>query len=337
MKLSLVPLLACPGCKGALSVGGVQADASDVEEGTLACVGCGARFPIVRGVPRFVPEALTSDKQATAEAFGWQWTHFHEVVPEHEQQFLDWVAPLRREDFAGRVVLDGGCGKGRHLACAARFGASHAVGVDLSAAVEAAWANVRHLPNAHVVQADIYHLPFRDETFDLAHSVGVLHHLPDPRGGFEAIVPLVREGGRIAAWVYGRENNGWIVGVVSPVREHLTSRLPRRGLEVLATLVTALGLWPITKLVVAPLNRVAPAFARRAIFYNDYLFYISRLSFRELRTIVFDHLVAPTAFYLRRDEFAAWFDRPDLEEPLIAWHNRNSWRGLATKRGDSGK
>ena len=66
--------------------------------------------------------------------------------------------------------------------------------------------------------------------------------------------------------------------------------------------------------------------------YDDYLAYVARLPFRELRTIVFDHLVAPTAFYLRRDEFAAWFARPDLGEPVIGWHNRNSWRGTAERR-----
>ena len=331
MKPSLVPLLACPTCKGSLDLATTRGDASDIDEGSLSCAACGSRHPILRGVPRFVPTALASDKQATVDAFGWQWTHHHEIVPEHEQQFLDWVAPLERRDFEGRTVLDGGCGKGRHLACAARFGAAVAIGVDLSDAVDAAWSNVRHLPNAHVVQADLYSLPFREGTFDLAYSVGVLHHLPDPRGGFAALVPLVRAGGRIAAWVYGRENNDWIVHLVNPVREHVTSRLPRRVLEALASLMTALVLWPITKLVYGPLNRVAPQFAQGMLFYNDYLAYISRLPFRELRTIVFDHLVAPTAFYLTREEFAAWFDRSDLEAPLIGWHNRNSWRGLSAR------
>jgi hypothetical protein len=32
----------------------------------------------------------------------------------------------------------------------------------------------------------------------------------------------------MSAWVYGAENNGWIVGLVNPVREHVTSRMNPR-------------------------------------------------------------------------------------------------------------
>ena len=332
MRPSLLPLLACPSCKGSLSLTTSRASGDDVEEGSLAC-GCGRRYAIVRGIPRFVPTSLEEDKRATADAFGWQWTHFDEITPDHEQQFLDWIAPVTAADFAGKLVLDGGCGKGRHLACAARFGAAQAVGVDLSDAVEAARRNVRSLPNAHVVQADMYALPFRDATFDLAYSVGVLHHLPDPKGGFDALVRLVKPAGRMVAWVYGRENNGWIVHAVTPFREHVASRLPRRVLDAIATALTALALWPAVKLVYGPLHRAAPALSAKVLPYEAYLAYASRFSFRELRTIVFDHLVAPTAFYIPREEFEAWFRREDLEPPTIGWHNRNSWRGTALRRG----
>jgi hypothetical protein len=47
---------------------------------------------------------------------------------------------------------------------------------------------------------------------------------------------------------------------------------------------------------------------------------------------VFDHLVAPTAFYIRRDEFAAWFARAGLGSPSLSWRNQNSWRGFAFRR-----
>jgi SAM-dependent methyltransferase len=66
--------------------------------------------------------------------------------------------------------------------------------------------------------------------FDYAFSVGVLHHLPDPRQGFMSLASRVKPGGRLSAWVYGAENNEWIVRFVNPVREKITSRIDQRAL-----------------------------------------------------------------------------------------------------------
>jgi hypothetical protein len=46
---------------------------------------------------------------------------------------------------------------------------------------------------------------------------------------------------------------------------------------------------------------------------------------------VFDHLVAPVAFYLSRDEFETWFQHSDLRDVQISWRNQNSWRGFGRK------
>ena len=64
------------------------------------------------------------------------------------------------------------------------------------------------------------------------------------------------------------------------------------------------------------------------LFYADYLRYVAPFPFREIHTIVYDHLTAPTAFYIARAELARWCDDAGLEDVVIAWHNRNSWRGF---------
>jgi hypothetical protein len=51
-------------------------------------------------------------------------------------------------------------------------------------------------------------------------------------------------------------------------------------------------------------------------------------SFREIHSIVFDHLNAPTAFYIERAEFETWWKDAGAERIVIGWHNRNSWRGF---------
>ena len=89
------------------------------------------------------PENLEPDKAATAENFGWQWQHFTHEDELYAEQFLGWIAPVRPEFFKDKLILEGGCGKGRHTLLAAGWGAREVVGVDLSDAVETAFAATR--------------------------------------------------------------------------------------------------------------------------------------------------------------------------------------------------
>ena len=326
MKQKLLSLLACPECRAAFELRADVVDGAEIIEGQLQCSGCKASFPIRRGVPRILSAELSREKQATAEAFGYEWTHYTSLTEADREEFLDWIKPLAPESFAGRVVLDGGCGKGRHIFLAAKFEAREVVGVDLSDAVESAYANTRHLPNVHVVQGDILRLPFANP-FDLAYSIGVLHHLPNPKQGFLALAKHVRPGGQVAVWVYGKEGNEWIARFVDPVRIHITSKLPKVVTRALSFLL-ALPLYLALKLVYGPVHR-NPGLARfkSVLPYADYLCAISNYSFAENFWNVFDHLVAPTAFYHSRAEIEDWFAEAGMKDVGISQRNNNSWRG----------
>ncbi|MDX6444228.1 MAG: hypothetical protein QOH71_1302 [Blastocatellia bacterium] len=305
-----------------------EREGAEIIEGQLSCAACAQTWPITRGVPRFASlSTVEEDKAATAAGFGWQWQHFTQADEKYEQQFLGWIAPVAPEFFKDKIVLEGGCGKGRHTLLAAQWGARDVIGIDLSAAVETAFAATRHLENAHIIQADIYNLPVA-RVFDYAFSVGVLHHLPDPRGGFKSLASKVKSGGHISAWVYGAENNEWITRWVNPVRHRLTSRMNPRVLLQFSKIPTAI-VFAATKLIYGPLNRSARgASLALHLFYNDYLNAIAPFGWREHHSIVFDHLVAPTAFYISRDDFADWWREIGAEEVEISWHNSNSWRGF---------
>jgi SAM-dependent methyltransferase len=286
-------------------------------------VGCATSFPITRGVPRFLPKDLTEEKKATADAFGYEWTNYSELTDADKNEFLGWIHPLGPSDFNDRVVLDAGCGKGRHIFLAAQFGAREVVGVDLSSAVEAAYANTRNLPNVHVVQADIHNLPFA-KPFNLAYSIGVLHHLPVPKEGFLAMASHVEPGGRVVGWVYGKEGNLWIEKLVDPVRKNITSRLPRVVTRCLA-FFPAIVLYVALKLLYRPAR--SRAWLKKMLPYSDYICSISDYSFAENFWNVFDQLVAPTAFYHSQGEVVDWFATAGLQDVKISQHNSNSWRG----------
>lgn len=322
MKERLLGYLACPHCSGDLSLEVTARSSHDIMDGSLACAGCHHVFAITRGIPRFATD-VADVEQRTAAAFGYEWTRYAELAERYRKQFMDWLRPVTPHFFRGKAVLEGGCGKGRHTALAAEFGAKDVVALDLSEAVEAAFANTRHLDNVHIVQADLTNPPVRQH-FDYAFSIGVLHHLPDPEKGFRALVSRLRPGGAISAWVYGREGNGWIVHGVTPVREHVTSHMPHGLLDALSGALT-LPLWAGTKLVYGPTG--GKLFGVK-LPYGEYLSYIAPFPFREQRSIVFDHLVAPVAFYIRRAEFEDWFERAGLQDVQIEHHNGNSWRGF---------
>ena len=325
MKERLLQYLACPACRGAIEQLTVSAhDGSELIQGELICSSCRKTFPVRRGIPRFAElDRIEAEKAATAASFGWQWQHFTQHDTKYADQFLGWIAPVTPEFFKDKIVLEAGCGKGRHTQLVAGWGAREVIGVDLSAAVETAYAATRHLDNAHIVQADIYRLPIA-RTVDYAFSVGVLHHLPDPRAGFGSLAKVVKPGGHLSAWVYGAENNEWITNWVSPLRERLTSRINPQALLHLSKLPAAL-LYVTTKLVYRPLNQLSVG---QYLFYNDYLMAISRFGWKEQHTIVFDHLVAPTAHYISREEFEEWWRDVGATDVVIEWHNKNSWRGF---------
>jgi SAM-dependent methyltransferase len=319
----LLDYLACPACGEDLNLSADARDGDHVMTGSLDCAACDKNYPIRAGVPRFASDVEDIEVE-TAAAFGYEWNRYNELADRYRQQFLDWISPVDASFFEGKAVLEGGCGKGRHTTLAAEFGARDVVAIDLGNAVDAAFANTRHLPNAHIVQADLKKPPVK-RSFDYAFSIGVLHHTTDPEGGFRALVSRLVPGGNISAWVYGRENNGWIVHIVSPLRETITSRLPHGLLDVISAVLTV-PLFLATRFIYKPMG--GKLFGLK-LPYGPYLSYIGPFPFREQHSIVLDHLVTPIAFYLRRDEFAGWFERAGLHSMNIAHHNANSWRGFA--------
>lgn len=331
MKERLLQYVVCPLCHSPFEMEAGRRDGEEIMDARLECTGCGRGYPVYRGIPRLLPPELEPEKERTASAFGWEWTNYVEMHPEYEAQFLDWIQPLGPEFFRDRVVLDAGCGIGRHAYFAARYGAREVIGMDLSAAVETSFRNFGRLPNAHVVQADIYNPPFRYRQeggdFDFVYSIGVLHHLPDPRAGFESLLRLVRPGGTIFGWVYGYENNAVVHRFINPVRKNVTTRLPHAAVNAIS--------WPLAAALQATVKGVYRPLKGTAVFERlpsaAYLYSLSGFGFRQNLSIVFDHLVAPTAYYIRREDYERWFTENGLEDVELSWRNENSWRGRGRK------
>jgi len=130
------------------------------------------------------------------------------------------------EDWRDRLVLDAGVGAGRFAEIVVKHG-GEVVGIDLTSAVDAAYENIGHHEKVHLIQADIFAMPFRDGTFDLAYSIWVLHHTPDPRAAFGRVAATVKKGGGFAVYMY----HGYGPGHRCPdLIRKLTTRLPLKAM-----------------------------------------------------------------------------------------------------------
>jgi SAM-dependent methyltransferase len=223
MNAELLELLRCPACRAGLEPAG--------DPPSLRCRGCGASYPLTNGVPRLAGEAYVA-------SFGRQWNRYDVARDEEDEATFAVKTGVDPRDLAGKLVLDAGCGGGRYARLAGRFGAK-VLGVDLSSAVEKAAALCAELPDVAVVQADLLDLPLAEGAFDLAFSIGVLHHSPDPRRAFAQVAARVKPGGRLAVWLY-RKNTTPQEWVNSALRA-VTTRLPARALEPLCVGLGVLG------------------------------------------------------------------------------------------------
>lgn len=301
LRTTFLDLLACPLCLGDLLLtSGEPVEDGHVMAGELACRGCEQTFPIRGGIPRLLPDPgqRSAQRDETAHRFGYEWNAFSDFdTAEEIASMATWFRPRALADLDGRTVLDAGCGMGRHAVLAVKHGATRVVGVDLGTAVEASFANTRHLPEVCIVQGDIYHPPLARAAFDAAYSLGVLHHLPDPARGFRALAPALADDGWFQVWLYGREGNGWILYGANPVRR-ITARLPLGLLKVLCVGLT------VPVVLAARLAHAVPAVGKR-MPYGSYLAWLGPFGFRKVHAIVFDHALAPVAHYMSRPEVEA--------------------------------
>jgi SAM-dependent methyltransferase len=191
------------------------------------------------GLLRFV------DSDSYAQSFGKEWNWFSktqldrpaEGQTESRETFFAKTG-FAPEDLAGKTVLDVGCGMGRFAEVAASHGAN-IVGIDLSVAAEAAQRNLGDRPNTAFLQADVFKLPLRPESFDLIYSLGVLHHTPDTHAAFAQLPRLLRPGGRIAIWVYSSLRK--VRYLSSDAYRHVTSKMDEERLLKLCQMAAPLG------------------------------------------------------------------------------------------------
>jgi SAM-dependent methyltransferase len=314
---TLLETLRCPSCRSGLTL------SSD----TLTCARCNISYPIIDDIPRLLvpsmrdaltgagPASATDATQAkTAQSFGYEWHRFPEMYDEWEEQFLNYMQPHPADFFAGKKILDAGCGNGRFAYYAAKYGAE-VWAIDLGPAVEVARRNTQSR-NVHVVQADLNNPPFAFESFDFIYSIGVLHHLPNPEAAFQNLLRFLKPGGEVQIYLYWKPEQrpikaALLSGVAAARR--LTTRLPYRAVYALAypAAVAAFTffVWPYRIMRRLPLfNQMAEGMPMKQY---------AAFPFRVCVNDQLDRLSAPIENRYTRQEVQNWLVRASLEAPSV--------------------
>jgi len=245
----------------------------------------------------------------TGERFAYEWDKYDKLNKDYEEQFLKWIAPFGPKDFCNKVILDAGCGMGRNSFWALKYKAKQIIAFDCEEkTVKAAQKNLANFENVKVVYKSIYEIDWLNE-FDFAFSIGVIHHLENPKQAILNLVKAVKPGGLVLIWVYGYEGNEWLVKYINPIRKHITSKLPL-GLLHMLTYFLSLPLWLYLKII--PQNK-------------PYFKQIKAFKFWHLHSIAFDQLLPKIANYYKKDEALALLKDVDLKNIGINPCNNNSW------------
>lgn len=107
---------------------------------------------------------------------------------------------LSDEDISNKRVLDVGCSRGEITKGLLERGA-YVYGVDISFH---SLLKFPDNPKLVRVNASALNLPFQDDSFDHSQSIGVLHHTPNAKKGFQELVRVTKGGGKIFIFLYSR-------------------------------------------------------------------------------------------------------------------------------------
>jgi len=223
----IIDLLCCLECKGNLSL----------TEKYLECKECRERYPIINGVPRFVPESFydlgsqnNCIEEKTKNYFGYEWDHFNrwgfirdEDIPfEKKNEFFGGTVSARKSAFdskcrmsandmgEGKIILDAGCGNGRYTYEASLRADGIVIGVDLGyGSVKSAYENNKEQDNVIILQASLFNLPFKNSIIDACFSNGVLMHTGDTKRAFSEVARTIKKEGVFIVHVYHKLNPVW--------------------------------------------------------------------------------------------------------------------------------
>lgn len=206
-----------------------------------------------REIAVFSTEGKNIDHSVVTE-FGDEWLKFQNYTDHTIDIFVKEYFDILDDTMVNKntYAIDIGCGTGRwtkYLSTRAGF----IEAIDPSDAVFAADNLLGSIQNVRLTRASVETIPFDDETFDFAMSVGVLHHIPDTQQAMIDCVKKVKKGGYFYCYLYYNLDNRGVafklLFKLSNFIRKIVSSLPAKIKRLVCDILAAVIYLPIVLLV----------------------------------------------------------------------------------------
>jgi SAM-dependent methyltransferase len=235
-SIATIELLKCPTCDSDFSL----------KQNFVTCRK-GHLFAYTDNVIDFsAVERVNHIQQRSERSFGIEWTKYYATLgwagnefASEKGMFLTYTRSMPNF-FAGKIVVDAGCGNGRYINVLNNISSPPprlVIGIDLSDSIFVAAKNCATFKNVLFVKANLNLLPkILKNPVDYIYSIGVLHHTPSAKESFDNLARCVRPGGFISLYLYGKGNR-LLYRVNSFLRNRFFQRWPHRLVYALCVLI----------------------------------------------------------------------------------------------------
>jgi ubiquinone/menaquinone biosynthesis C-methylase UbiE len=188
--------------------------------------------------------------------FGHEWKKFNNFKENDlklKKIFNDYFHIFPKNKFLNKknVGADIGCGSGRwSIFIASKVKRLYCI--DPSESLDVAKKNLKKFKNCVFLKQSVYNLRVRDQFFDFAYSLGVLHHIKDTEKGLKNCVKKLKKNSPFLLYLYYNFDNRslfyYFLWYLSNLLRIIISRLPNNIKNVICDIIALLIYYPFSRI-----------------------------------------------------------------------------------------
>lgn len=239
-----------------------------------------------------------------------------------ESMFKDYFGEIfDPNEIKDKLVAEVGSGSGRIIRMILNHKPKHVYAIEPSKCIEVARKNLKDFSNITYVNetGDNFTLNSGEGGMDLFFSLGVIHHIMNPKDVLLNIHKHLKEDGKFILWVYGHENNELYVFIYK-VLSFFTKRMNDTALELFST---------VLNLILTPYIFLCRFLKLPMRSYLTEV--LGKCSFEHRKYIIFDQLNPAYAKYYKRDEIINELKAANFKIDKCYHRHNYSWTIVCTK------